>query len=51
MIEHVIETVLIVDVETTGLDPKIDRICEVGAVLYSLNHQCVIATHSARRAM
>lgn len=42
-----IETVLIVDVETTGLDPKTDRICEVGAALYSIKHRSVIATHSA----
>lgn len=35
-------SILIVDVETTGLDPKTDRIVEVGAVLYSVQHRCIV---------
>lgn len=33
---------LITDLETTGLNPKQDKIIEVGAVLYSVEHQCTL---------
>jgi len=31
---------LIVDLETTGLDPQKDLVIELGAILYSVNHRC-----------
>lgn len=37
--------IAIIDTETTGLDPRTDKLLEVGAVLYSLKHGAVI--HSA----
>ena len=33
---------LIIDLETTGIDPKESKIIEVGAILYSVEHQCVL---------
>ena len=33
---------LITDLETTGLDPKQDKIIEVGAILYSVEYQCTL---------
>lgn len=36
------ETLMILDTETTGLDPATDRLCEVGAVLFSVGHRAVI---------
>lgn len=36
------ETLLIVDTETTGLDPAADSLCEVGAILFSVPHRAVI---------
>ncbi len=39
-----IETVMCFDVETTGTDPAVDRVIEVGAVLWSVEH----ATHVAQ---
>lgn len=33
---------LITDLETTGLDPSKDKIIEVGAILYSVDHQCTL---------
>lgn len=41
-----VNNVLIVDVETTGLDPTSDEIIEFGAVLYSVEHQTTIAQAS-----
>lgn len=32
----------ITDLETTGLDPLKDKIIEVGAILYSVDHQCTL---------
>lgn len=39
--------VLIVDVETTGLDPSKDQVIEVGAILYDLEHASPVASHAA----
>lgn len=36
------ETLLIVDTETTGLDPGADSLCEVGAILFSVQHRAVL---------
>jgi DNA polymerase III subunit epsilon len=33
---------LIIDTETTGLDPACDRVIELGAILYSVEHQTVL---------
>jgi DNA polymerase-3 subunit epsilon len=38
--------VLILDVETTGLDPKADQAIEVGAILYSVEHATTLAAAS-----
>jgi len=35
-------TLLILDLETTGLDPSCDRVIELGAILYSIPHRCVL---------
>jgi DNA polymerase-3 subunit epsilon len=40
------KTLLLVDTETTGLDPAIDSIIEVGAVLWSVEHRCVLSAWS-----
>jgi len=37
-----IEQVLIVDTETTGLEPENAQVIEIGAILYSLRHQTTI---------
>lgn len=37
---------LITDLETTGLDPSKDKIIEVGAILYSVDHQCILQQFS-----
>jgi len=37
---------LIVDVEATGLDPKKDSLIEVGAILFDVDHNAVIANYS-----
>ena len=37
------ELLLIVDTETTGLDPASDALCELGAVLFSVPHRAVIS--------
>ena len=42
-----IKRCLIVDTETTGLDPVKDRVIEVGAVLYSVEHHTTICQFSA----
>jgi len=41
-----IETLLIVDLETQGLDPALHRVIEIGCVLWSVRHVCVIAAWS-----
>lgn len=41
-----IERCLIVDSETTGLDPKKDKLIEVGAVLYSVRWQTTLVQFS-----
>jgi len=46
MVPEKIQTVLIIDTETTGLDPAKDVIVEVGAALYSLEHRTTIAQMS-----
>lgn len=38
---------LILDTETTGLDPKVDQAIEVGAVLWSVEHRTVLSCFSA----
>jgi DNA polymerase-3 subunit epsilon len=35
-------TVLIIDLETTGLDPETDSPIELGAILYSISERCTI---------
>lgn len=37
-----IETVLIIDTETTGLTPEEGKLCEVGAILYSVEHRATL---------
>jgi DNA polymerase III subunit epsilon len=37
------ELLLLVDTETTGLDPATDALCELGAVLFSVPHRAVIS--------
>ena len=39
-----IRTITIVDTETTGFDPKKDKIIELAAILYSLTHAAPIAS-------
>ncbi len=41
-----LDTLLILDTETTGTDPTEDRIVEIGAVLWSLEHNCVLSAWS-----
>ena len=41
-----LEAVLILDTETTGLDPAQDRIVEIGAVLWSVRQSCILSTWS-----
>ena len=40
------KNVLIVDTETTGIDPASDTVIELGAILYSVEHQTVISQFS-----
>lgn len=35
-------SLLIIDTETTGIDPTTDRVIEIGAVLYSIEYQTVL---------
>jgi DNA polymerase-3 subunit epsilon len=42
-----INNALILDVESTGLSPATDRVIEVGAILYSLQHATVLAALSS----
>jgi DNA polymerase III epsilon subunit-like protein len=37
---------LILDVETTGLDPAKDRLIEVGAVLWNVEHRAIVEVYS-----
>ena len=39
--------VLIIDTETTGLDPKSDHVIEVGAIVYSVEHGCSLVSYSS----
>jgi DNA polymerase-3 subunit epsilon len=41
-----LDTLLILDTETTGTDPAEDRVVEIGAVLWSLEHKCVLSAWS-----
>lgn len=41
-----IRNALIIDTETTGLDPKLDCVIEVGMVLYSVEHQSTLMQFS-----
>lgn len=40
------KTIAILDTETSGLDAKTDELLEVGVVLWSVQHRCVIGAHS-----
>lgn len=40
------KNVLIVDTETTGIDPDADTVIELGAILYSIEHQTTISQFS-----
>jgi DNA polymerase-3 subunit epsilon len=42
-----IENILILDTETTGLDPKRCQVIEVGAVLYNLKHKAILQAYSS----
>jgi len=41
-----IENILILDTETTGLDPKKCQVIEIGAILYNVKHKAVLQTLS-----
>jgi DNA polymerase-3 subunit epsilon len=41
-----LDTILILDTETTGTDPAKDRIVEIGAVLWSVEHTCALSAWS-----
>lgn len=41
-----IHRALIIDTETTGLDPAADSVIEIGAVLYSVEHRTTLAQFS-----
>ena len=41
-----IRTIACVDVETTGLLPETDRIVEVGCVVWSVEHRCILSAWS-----
>lgn len=40
------KTVLIVDVETTGLDPTRDRVIELGCILWDVEHRSMVEVYS-----
>lgn len=42
-----IENILIIDTETTGLDPKKCQVIEIGAILYNVKHKAVLQTYSS----
>lgn len=44
--ETTLETIAIIDTETSGLDPANDHVIEIGCVLWSIRWACVIATWS-----
>ena len=37
-----LDLILIIDVETTGLNPTTDEVIELGCILFSLSHNCVL---------
>lgn len=41
------KAILIVDTETTGLDPDVDLVLEVGAVLWSVEHKTTMVAYSS----
>jgi DNA polymerase III epsilon subunit-like protein len=41
-----VENLLIIDLETQGLDPAVHKIVEIGCVLWSVRHTCVVAAWS-----
>lgn len=41
------QTILITDVETTGLDPKVDHTIEVAIVVYDVRHACVVESFAS----
>lgn len=44
-----LKNVLIVDTETNGLDPSVHDVIEVGAVLWSVEHSCMVEVYSGLR--
>lgn len=44
------QSLIVIDVETTGLDPKTEQIIEVGAVLYSIEHRTIVSAMSTLAA-
>ncbi len=44
--DFLLETLLILDTETTGLDPKIDQCLEVGVILFHISSRAVLAQQS-----
>lgn len=41
------DRVLILDTETTGLDPAKDHVIEIGVILYSIKHGCSLVSFSS----
>ena len=41
------KNILILDTETTGLDPKVNRTIEVGCILYSVEHAAAIGSFAS----
>jgi len=41
-----LDSILIVDTETTGIEPGRDRVVEIGAVLWSVEHTCTVSAWS-----
>jgi DNA polymerase III subunit epsilon len=37
-----VENILILDTETSGLDPAVDRVVEIGAILWSVRHHTIL---------
>ena len=42
-----VDMLLIVDCETSGLDPQGDHLIEIGAVLWSIEHRCLLSCWSS----